>query len=241
MTFRYKWSSPPDVVYLQCDEVHLWRAFLDADLRLPPVETDLSSDELNRAARLAFPRDRYRLTARRQILRDILGKYLRRAASQVSFIYESEGKPEVSLTASDPPIRFNVSHSHGLAMYAIALHREIGLDIEAIRPDVPFRELASQFFTCTEMSEFQSIPDDKQSEAFFRWWSRKEAYVKAVGRGLSLPLNSFDVSVSPEAPAYLHSRDSGRWTIRDFQPEDGYAGAVVVEGKEFTLQLWNYV
>jgi 4'-phosphopantetheinyl transferase len=234
------WSCPPAALDLRNDNVHLWRAFLDVVPETLRPEEKLSLGDLALASHFVFARDRDRFVAGRMILREILGKYLGRPSAEITFIYGPQRKPQVSLNDSDPPIRFNISHSAGLAVYAIVLNREIGVDIEAIRDDLPTQEITDRFFSDREISEFRSLPVHKRNEAFFLCWTRKEAYLKALGSGLSVPLDSFDVSLTPGNPACLHSHDATRWTLRCFQPQKAYAGAVVAEGNHLKLDLWDY-
>ncbi len=239
MAAATNWSPPPAVPRLGDNDVHLWRAFLDrGDFR--DAETVLGEDERLRASRFVFPRDRNRFIAARDILRAILGRYTGRSAAAMEFQYEPEGKPRLRLHESDPPIRFNVSHSQDLAVYALTRRREIGVDVEAIRSNIPVAQLAEQVFSATELAELRALPCERQEEAFFLCWTRKEAYVKARGAGLGMPLDSFSVSLTPEQPEVLTGADSARWTFRSFRPADGYAGAIVAEGKDWRLQLWDW-
>jgi len=241
MTAPGSWSFPPVVPALRSDEVHVWRARLDLVPTGPRTgQPELSSDEIARASQFVLERDRDRFVAGRTILREILGRYLQRAPAKIDFTYNPYGKPQLRFNDSDPPIRFNLAHSDGLAVYAISRDREIGVDIEMVRDRVSTGEIADHFFTQMEISEFRALTKDKQNEGFFLWWSRKEAYLKALGAGLSIPLDSFDVSLTPGTPMVLRSSDRTRWTVRSFQPRIGYVGALVVEGAPFVLKLWDY-
>ena len=235
------WSAPPLEPSLANREVHLWRAFLD-DCRPTHERFDatLTEDEWARAGRFAFARDRDRFIAGRGILRAILGQYLRCPPGAIRFTYESEGKPRIHFPRSGPVPRFNLAHSHGLAVYAISSDREIGIDVEAVRPEVAAEEIAERFFSVAERAELGSLPPDQRYEPFFLGWTRKEAYVKARGCGLGIALDSFDVSLTPGRPEILVSTDSGRWTLRAFQPAEHYAGAVVAEGGDWTLCYWDW-
>jgi len=241
MPLSANWSVPPTVPGLADNEVHLWRAFLDSEhTSLQLLEATLADDERVRAARFVFPRDRDRFITRRGILRAILGRYMGRPAAAVELVYESQGKPRLRSSDSDQPIRFNVSHSQGLALYAFSRSREIGIDVEAIRSDVPCEEVAERFFSSTELAEFRSLPPEHRDEGFFLCWTRKEAYGKALGAGLTIPFDAFDVSLTPGMPETLLSADCGRWALRSFQPCRAYAGAVVAEGKDWGLCLWDW-
>jgi 4'-phosphopantetheinyl transferase len=211
---------------LKQNEIHVWRAYVDRECAASRRwETELVPDELTRAARFVFPLDRDRFIVRRAILRTIVGRYMQRLPADVRFVYDPHGKPKLRLSGSDIPIRFNVSHSQGLAVYALAYDREIGVDIEAIRTDTRGEDIAAAFFSPKELTEFRSLGQDQRHEAFFLWWTRKEAYMKALGGGLTISLDSFNVSLTPGMPDRLETADGGRWVLRSFQPGDGYAGA----------------
>lgn len=205
---------PPD------DEVHLWT------FRLEPELDDgglLASCERVRADRFHFRRDRDRFIAGRAQLRRILGAYLRQPPELVQFCYGASGKPAVS-----EPLAFNLSHSGDFAALAVARF-ELGVDIECIRPIE--EEVAERFFAADEVMRLRSLPQAQQTEAFFACWTRKEAYVKALGDGLLLPLDSFSVSLEPEAPARLLRAgddpvEPSRWQFHHFVPAPGMVGAI---------------
>jgi 4'-phosphopantetheinyl transferase len=241
MAVATNWSRSPDGPRCGQHEVHVWRASLDCDHAvLQALEATLSLDERARASRFVFARDRDRFVAGRGILRSILGQYTNRPETSLEFVYEPEGKPRLDLLDSDPPIRFNVSHSQNVAVYAVSERRELGIDVEAIRPDVIGEELAERFFSSRELAEFRSLPPEQRQEGFFLCWTRKEAYVKARGSGLGIPLDSFDVSLTPGRAEQLIAADAARWTVRSFHPADGYVGAVVAGGGSWNLQLFEW-
>lgn len=235
------WSSPPIDLQLESDAIHVWRASLDCEGSvLPRLEAVLSPDEKARAARYLFQRDRDHFVVSRGILRIILSLYIQRPARDLRFIYEPEGKPSLELMRGDPSIHFNLSHSEGLAVYAFSGAREVGIDVEAIRSNIDEREFASRVFSSAELAELHALPHDLQSLGFFHCWTRKEAYIKARGLGMGIPLDSFDVSLSPGYPEVLRSVDSSRWRLCSIQPASGFVGAVVGEGKGWDLRLWNW-
>jgi len=203
-------------------EVHVWRAWLDVSAGLlGQLEASLSPDERERAARFRFVKDRDRFVAARGILRDILARYLGANAAALRFRYEAAGKPAL---ADSSELRFNASHSHGLALYAVATERDVGIDIELIRPRVAEEKIAERFFRPAEAASLRTLPKEKQAEAFFRIWTRKEAYIKAVGTGLSMPLDSFDPA---EVPG---------WEVRDLDPDPRYRAALAVEGEGWSVR-----
>lgn len=237
----FDWASPPIGLQLEADAIHVWRANLDCQRSvLSRLEVVLSPDEKSRAARYIFQRDRDRFVVSRGILRIILSAYIQRPAGALRFIYEPEGKPLLRLMNGDAPIRFNLSHSEGVAVYAFSVQREVGIDVEAVRWNIDKEAFASRVFSAAELAELHSLPRDLQNLGFFHCWTRKEAYIKARGLGMGIPLDSFEVSLSPGHPEVLRSVDSGRWSLCSIQPAAGFVGAVVGEGKGWGLRLWNW-
>ena len=241
-----QWRSPAEAVCLGGSEVHVWRAGLDQ----PPstIERflhDLASDERARAERFYFERDRERFIVARGVLRAILGLYLKRAPESLSFCYGSHGKPALAGEADGDSIRFNVSHSRGIALYAVCRGREVGIDLEHIRFDLAIAEIAGRFFSHREVAMLRALPADVQHEAFFRCWTRKEAYIKARGEGLSLPLDQFDVSLIPGEPAELlgtrpDPSEASRWALREIIPAPGYVAALAVQAHGWRLDYWQW-
>ncbi len=223
---------------LNADEVHVWQASLDAD----PATAErffgyLSPVEKDRAARFLSPRDANRFTVCRGILRELLGSYIRRPAPDIRLETGLRGKPALHAEGGMPDLRFNLSNSQGLALYAFALRREVGIDVEMIRPEVAFQGVEDRYFSAREQKELRKLPEKLRPEGFFLCWTRKEAYVKARGDGLSLPLDSFDVSLTPGEPAVLTSQDRDRWSMYALQPGANFVGCLVVEGGEIPLKL----
>lgn len=235
------WATPPPELRLQENEIHLWRASLDCEaVVLRRLEAILAPEEKSRAAKFVFAADRDHFIAARGILRELLGAYLHCAPATVEFGYGAQGKPTLGGSISDGSLRFNLSHSHGLAAYAFSLGREVGVDIEPIRPDFVTQDIAKRFFAPEEVEELRSLPPSLRAEGFFLCWTRKEAYIKARGEGLQIPLDSFRVSLTPGETESLNSADSARWSLRAFQPAEGYVGAVMGEGEGWKLRCWDW-
>ena len=237
------WDSPPSKVIASEDEVHVWRVPLD-DSRITELRSTLSPDECARADRFHFERDRNHFIVARSSLRTILGAYLKKNPPELSFSCSNYGKPSLFGEPAGNELRFNLSHANELALIAVTSNRAIGVDIEFIRPEFASEELAERFFSRTEVSALRALPADMQSEAFFNCWTRKEAYIKARGEGMSLPLNQFNVSLTPESDAALlgNQRDAGevsRWSLRELHPGPGYRAAVAVEGQGWELRCWQ--
>jgi 4'-phosphopantetheinyl transferase len=236
------WPRAPEKLELSEDEVHVWRASLRlAPEVLPGLDATLTPDEKSRAARFVFPEGRGDFIAARGILRELLGAYLQRPPASLEFEYGLRGKPALHTADSSVSIRFSLSHSHGLALYAFAQRREVGIDLELVQPDFGGEAVGERFFSGHELTELRALPPELRAEGFFACWTRKEAYVKARGDGLQIPLDSFDVSLTPGRPAELHSSDSARWSLRSFQPAPRFVAAVVGEGGGWQLRHFEWV
>ncbi len=242
------WRPCPAALVLLEDEVHVWRADLGlGEDALQSMRASLTADERARAERYRFPGVGERFIASRGVLRGILGSYLGLEPGQVRLCVGTHGKPALANKGGASGLRFNLTHSHRLGLYAVAHGREVGVDVEWIRSGslVGRTRIADRFFSVREADELRALPAQIREEAFFACWTRKEAYIKAVGRGLSLSLSQFEVSVSPMAPAALlttarDAQDARRWSLRDLQPGQGYAGALAVEGKGWRLRCWQW-
>lgn len=239
------WGAAPASVALVRDQVHVWRATLDRDT--PTAERmfhTLSTDECDRAASFRFERDRRRFIVRRGVLRAILGRYTAIEPTRLRFRYSAHGKPALTGDCGAPSVRFNLSHSDGVALFAIGFSRDIGIDLERSRADLDFLEIAEQFFSAGEVSTLRALPKDSRQEAFFACWTRKEAYIKAKGQGLSIPLDRFEVSLTPRGPAALlrteDPGDAGRWSLRELVADGGYSAALCVEGLGWVLKSWQW-
>ncbi len=235
------WFPPPLSLTLRAEEVHLWRASLDCDpLVLSRLEATLSSDELARADRFVFEKDRSHFVAARGILRELLGNYLKLSPAGLQFGYANRGKPSLEGGTGYSSLQFNLSHSGGLAVYAFSQGRRLGIDVERIRPQLAAEDIARRYFAAGELAELQALPPQSRADGFFLCWTRKEAYVKAHGAGLSIPLDSFAVSLTPGSPAELQSVDSARWSMHSFEPSSGYVATIVGEGTGWSSHYWTW-
>jgi 4'-phosphopantetheinyl transferase len=215
-------------------EVHIWRAHLDcSDNELGKFTNLVSADEHARANRFHFMCDRRRFLAARGILREILAHYTGTPANGIVFRYGKFGKPALADPSS---VSFNLSHSADIALCAITSSCPVGVDIERVRPGIDLAGIATRFFSPAENAALWTLPTGHQCQAFFDCWTRKESYIKALGDGLSIPLDRFDVSHAPGVPARLIAdradpSASERWTIRQLKVGKGYAAAVAVEAE----------
>lgn len=241
------WPAPPAGLALPPGEVHVWRAPLAASAgRLGALRRALSPDEVERAESFHHRRDREGFVVARGVLREILSLYLPGAwPARLRFRYGRGGKPALEDGGGAHALHFNVSHSAGLALYAFSRGRRVGVDLERVRAVRSYEEIAERHFAPEEVSALRALHDDARRESFFHCWARKEAYVKAVGEGLSLPLDRFAVSLPPELPErLLHTEyapaEAGRWSLRGIVPGPGYAAALVVEGHAWRLSRWQW-
>ena len=234
-------SDPHPSVAIRPSEIHVWRASLDL-CHFRQYEQILSTDELDRAARFRFNRDHRRFTAARLFLRSTLAAYLHLPPREVRFGYRVHGKPFLDEACNRDNLTFNLSHSHELAVMAVAREREIGIDIEYRRPGSGSDTLAERFFSDDEVREIRSLPAEFQERAFFACWTRKEAYIKARGEGLSIPLDQFVVSTCPGQQTALLSTAHDQsallhWTVCELEIEDGYEAALAFEAPEKTVGI----
>jgi 4'-phosphopantetheinyl transferase len=203
----------------------------------------LSEDERLRAARFHFALDRQHFIAGRAWLRRVIAAYLLKAPEQLTFVYSEKSKPSLGGAEFESGLNFNVSHSGGIALFGFTLGRKIGVDIEHIRHDFETAAIAARFFSLREQEQLAALPLEQRHEAFFRCWTRKEAYIKATGDGLSLPLSQFDVSISPgDQDALLATRpdqlEAKQWSLRSIQVGSGYCGALCATGTAWKLIQW---
>jgi len=239
------WNSAPQTLTLQCDEVHVWRAALDLpESQVRSLWDTLTVDERQRAERYIFATDRMHFVVARGLLRVLLGRYLRQGPQHLRFTYGPHGKPALAIDTGGATLRFNVSHSHGLVLYAFTHGREVGVDVERIRPEVAQEKIAEHFFSPREVAVLRALPTPLQATAFFACWTRKEAYIKAKGDGLALPLAQFDVSLAPDEPAALlrtawDPQEAACWALQDLAPAPGYRAAVAVAGHAWRLTCWD--
>jgi len=225
--------------------VHLWCA----RLRLPsPVEQrlrrSLGDDERARAARFVVAQDRARYVAAHGLLRHVLGCYLKTPPERVRYRIAPRGKPSLVSHAGAPPLQFNLSHSDDLALVAVTLRRNVGVDLERVHRGRDVMGISERFFAPREAAALKALPPGARTAAFYRCWTRKEAYLKARGDGLSLPLDSFEVSLAPTEPAALLRSAQGlrevrRWTLLGLAPAPGYVAALAVEGGARRVVCWR--
>ncbi len=240
------WSPPPKELYLPSDEVHLWLARANQSTTvIESLLSTLSAQERERAERFHFPGGRENYIVGRGVLRQLLGRYLGVEPAQVTLGYSSHGKPSLAEGCDAVPLCFNLAHSGSLILYGFVMNHDIGVDIERHRPDFAGQRIADRFFSPAEAHALRSLPKEHRAEAFLNCWTRKEAYIKARGEGLSFPLDAFDVSVKTDEPvALLHTQgdpeEAARWSLYAPETDPGYVAAVAVEGHDWRIRQWEW-
>lgn len=235
-------------VPLAPDTVHVWQAAL----LLPETVLDefrlcLSDDEKSRANRLIRPMLGREYVAVHGILRLLLGRYLAVDPSEIRLDAGLQGKPRLDMPGQGMDLRFNLSHSGGLALFAVALGREVGVDVECLGGTSDLNRLAERYFAPAERAALRAVSAEEKAAALFRCWTRKEAYLKARGDGLTVSLDKFSVPMSPAASCArlgqpVHEGEPDRWVLYHLEPGAGYIGALAVEGHvaRVVCKAWDY-
>ncbi len=232
---------PPSVPHLAQNEVHIWKAALRWN-EIAQLSDLLAPDELARAARFHFAKDTLEYTIARGLLRLILSTYLELNPQAIEFTYNAYGKPGLN-SERGSGLQFNLSHSHGIVLYAITRSDPVGIDLEYIRQNLAWQQIAQQYFSVAEVTALNQLAEAERCQAFFHGWTRKEAYIKARGQGLSIPLNQVEVSLDPQFAALLATLHQPQaihhWTLHAITPEVNYAGAIAIAGKGHQIRYWQ--
>ena len=221
---------------LGLDCVDVWRVDLDvSDQTCADLRSVLTSDECQRADRFRIEPPRRQYTVARGTLRHILSRYLDTPPKDIGLTYGPQGKPELTNASDQSNICFNVSHSQDLALVAVARHKHVGVDVEHVHRKIRHEELARRFFAANEVAAMDRMAPAERRIAFFACWTRKEAFLKAKGTGLQLPLSQFDVSVGPDESAQLlrvgwDPTEVDRWQLYNLEVRPGYLAALAVDG-----------
>ncbi|CAG9933603.1 4'-phosphopantetheinyl transferase family protein [Candidatus Nitrotoga arctica] len=228
---------------LQAGELHIWKIELDYDNgHWQPLMALLSDDEQIKADRYRFDKLRLRYIAGRAALRKLLGGYMGREPEALIFDYNDYGKP--SLQNIDNGLCFNVSHSGETMLAAFVLNSEVGIDIEAIQQNIDYVDICQRWFSVQENNALQDLPEEQRIAAFFRAWTRKEAYIKARGIGLSYSLNRFSVSLDESSSALLEHHDCPQeiksWQIYNIEVSSAYSAAVAIEAARWDIRHYNF-
>lgn len=233
---------------LNLGDVHIWRAHLPSHVSaLQQYCEILSKEEMNRAERFKFAEHRQRFIIAKGILRIILGRYLMLPPQAIKFNYGQHGKPSLAISqASELTLHFNQSDSQDFAVYGITLRREIGIDIEYMqRPGISHDDIARRYFSATEYDSLMHLPQDRREAAFYRLWTCKEAFLKAIGLGLSFPLQNFDIDIALSNPQLARISDTAlgneSWQIRTLTVAENYASAFAVKEAIADIVFLDYL
>jgi 4'-phosphopantetheinyl transferase len=231
---------------LQPHEVHICLINLHVSTdTLQKLVNYLSPEERAKAAKFHFAQHREQFTITHAVLRLLLAHYSQLTPATVSFVTNPYGKPALSILANQSPLYFNLSHTQGLAICAFTHICELGIDIEYMRTNLDYEQIAAYVFSPQEQAVLSRLTDQSQAHAFFNAWTRKEAYIKARGKGLSLPLDLFDVTLHPDEPsALLETReadqDASAWSMYDLAVPSGYKAALALPAHNVSLRFWSW-
>jgi len=240
------WQAPPESLILDGGEVHVWRIALDVPARcVQALSPLLSPDETTRAERFLLEVVRSRFIVSHGATRRILSRYLHTEPEAIRFTTSARGKPAVVATDLSPPIRFSLSHSEDVALCAVARDRELGVDVERLRAVATWRQIADRTFAQDEIQALRAVDEERAGEAFLRCWTRKEAYSKARGEGITGRWTQFAVSLEPDAVTLVRddaptAASLGPFALVPLDPGPGYVGALAVQGTggRFACWLW---
>jgi len=239
-------SKQPGGIGVQAGRVDVWSVRLDEPAKTGSEVVVLSPDEVVRANRFHFEKDRIHFTQCRSALRSVLAGYLAIPAAEIRFEYLASGKPQLAAEQNPRALQFNVSHSANMALIAVGSEHRLGVDIEKIRGDVDTTTLAERFFSVRERAGLQALPDHLRVPGFFACWTRKEAFLKATGEGLSFPLEDFSVTTHPDLDPELEeikgsTHEGKQWFLADLTVVDGFRAAVARERSPHCLETyaWN--
>src|SRR5436190_13219236 len=240
------WLSYAQPNHLGEDEVHLWVVTLAViPEKSSHFQSILSLDEQERAGRFQKIRDAQRYVAARGSLRSLLGGYLAIEPGRLQFVYDAFGKPRLAGELRATSVSFSVSHCDDLALFGFVRGHKIGVDLERISTDIEVEDLAKRYFSPNEFQRLCSLSADQRREAFYCGWTRKEAYLKGRGEGLSYGLDGVEVSLAPGEPAVILSafddpHVSQRWTLQHLSPAPGFIGAVAVETSDIRFLFFQW-
>jgi len=241
---KINWKSIPDELYLNENEVHIFYTQINsAKENVPVLKTFLSGEEKRKVSGYIFEKDRITRIISRGVLRSILSRYLTIKPEDIVILSDEYGKPFLDKKINRQEIRFNLSHSGDFIIYAVTSGKNIGIDVEEITETGSIEDIIEHDFSNHEKTLFGSMPAELKTRAFFSCWTRKEAYIKALGSGLSYPLKKFSVSIDPDEKAVLlydENEKASNWSLREICITREYAAAVAVEGNEINYDFFRW-
>ena len=239
------WNVSPLPVSLSEKVVHLWRIELDqSDGLVSRMRQMITADEIEWANRLRFYRDQRRYILAHAALRQIIAGYVHVCPQQILFRSSAYGKPYLAGSQADQ-LYFNLSHSGEIALLGVACRPQIGVDVETIRPIDDLMSLARNCFSTNEYEQLDALPDSQKLAVFFTIWTRKEAFIKAIGEGLSYPLDLFEVSTHPDEQGRIvhiagSIQEAQTWTLQAVRPAHGYTGAIAIRETSLSTNYWDW-
>ncbi|MDG2288585.1 MAG: 4'-phosphopantetheinyl transferase superfamily protein [Woeseiaceae bacterium] len=239
------WNKSPPELQLDNAFVDVWRSRIDLSVtKISEYRSTLADEELKRAEQFTFPNKEEEYVVTRGLLRRTLALVLKQDPASFSFNYSESKNPYLTKEVDSQPVVFNVSHSHGQALVAISLNRKLGVDIEKIRPEIEYEKLSARFFSKAEHKALMQCTEAERVASFFATWTRKEAFLKAVGKGISFGLSEFDVNVKAnDPPKMLRTRwdvnDVNNWHMASVESVNSHKATVVADGRAFQLRLWQ--
>src|ERR1022692_291478 len=239
------WLHAPKKLAFPANRVDIWKLHLDHAVTEKPCANVLSADEQARASRFHFEKDQIHFARCRSALRNLLAAYLTMPPDMIQFEYQASGKPQLAAKQNPNALQFNVSHSGGVALIAIGSEHRLGVDIEKIRRDVDTEALAERFFSIRERDGLRAFPQDLRVRGFFACWTRKEAFLKATGTGLSFPLADFSVTTHPDRDPKLEELegnfDAGKpWLLKDLGVGDAHHATVAIDHPQARLETYSW-
>ncbi|HVN52768.1 MAG TPA: 4'-phosphopantetheinyl transferase superfamily protein [Anaerolineaceae bacterium] len=240
------WINPKGPPVLTTGQIHLWRASLDLPYKtIQRLEDLLSQEEIDHAQKFHYKKDQVHFVTAHGMLRTILGHYLQTPASEIRYAFNRYGKPHLKNNLPGHNVKFNLSHSGNLALIAVTLDREIGVDLEHILPKLCDLQIADRFFAPREVGVLQEMDPQERQVAFFKFWTCKEAYIKARGEGLSIALDAFEVSFTPgvsfvQLEVHENPIESWRWSLISISLGSEYMGALAVEDGDLKLSCFEW-
>ncbi len=238
------WSTPPSELRLTASEIHVWKAsLLLPDAEYVRLKAFLCEDEIARSEKYLFPHLRDHFIAGRGMLRVLLGRYLDCPPEDLNFGFNDWGKPTLHAASGQDTVHFNLSHSNGVVLFAFQKKEPVGIDVQHLDDAINLLQAGALVFSPDEMEILNNLPPENLQTVFYQFWTRKEAYIKALGKGFSAPLTQIDVRQAPENPVlhYEHGLpETTNWFVHDFIPCPGYAAAVATKGRDGQFSFYNF-
>lgn len=241
------WLSPPDLIHLPDSEIHIWRATIPNQIiNIDEHMSILSFEEKERAERFHNQRDAYRFIWHHAALRQVLCQYLNLQPQEIVYKYSPLGKPDLMEAHNPHEIRFNISHSGHILLIALTSNRQLGIDVEEVRSIPDMSRMVELYFSPSEIEWYMDLPEPEKQLAFFSTWTRKEAFLKAIGEGLQYPPEQIEVSMDPDdvSPALKFLDDSQPdlgCRLLSFEPAEGYKAALAAEGKNWSVHAYHFI